>query len=319
MVAIAGATFTMGSTPDEIAAATTSCPALGPVALGELALDFSADCTRPMFEREGPLREVRVEPFAIDRAEVSNAELHRWLTAQPALVTTQAAGLAIAQQAGVVLVGLRTSALVEPGLRADSVGNIEVVPGLEHQAAVAVSWIAAARYCEAQGKRLPTEAEWELAARGRERRAYPWGDAAPRCHQAVFGRRPRAVPAAPELAVRYPCLDAPPGLASDGPPAFDATPEGVLALGSNAREWVLDPFDPNAPGHRPCDGPCVDSPLAAAPSPATDRAGTTHHVVRGGAFPDLPQHLRAAHRSYEAEQGVNEAIGFRCAQPLTPP
>jgi formylglycine-generating enzyme required for sulfatase activity len=87
---------------------------------------------------------------------------------------------------------------------------------------VNVSWKQASQYCAWQDKRLPTEAEWEKAARGTDERVYPWGDEAPTCEHANFEGC--------GLRAAQPVASHPAG----------ASPYGVMDMAGNVREWVFD-------------------------------------------------------------------------------
>jgi formylglycine-generating enzyme required for sulfatase activity len=137
-----------------------------------------------------------------------------------------------------------------------------------------VDFAGAEAFCRWAGKRLPTEAEWELAARGTEGRAYPWGAGAPECARACYDKNGSC--RAPSL----PVATCPAGLY-----AADRTPDGVFDLGGNVAEWVADAF-------------------AGKP---------TLRVVRGGSFIDGDDTLRATSRAGAPAALAHVAIGFRCA------
>ena len=152
-----------------------------------------------------------------------------------------------------------------------------------NNAATMVSWTAAAEYCQSLGKRLPTEAEWEYAARGAKSRIYPWGNTPPTRAHAHYSGGP-----------------------SKGPFKIDslpqsATPEGLLHLAGNVAEWVQDWWDP---------GYYATSPLADPDGPAEGN----FKVVRGGSWTQPPEELRASARAYYNMNRGAEYIGFRCAR-----
>jgi serine/threonine-protein kinase len=92
-----------------------------------------------------------------------------------------------------------------------------------------VDFAGAEAYCRFVGRRLPTEAEWEYAARGAEGRAYAWGSEAPACGRACFGKSGACEDRLQETAT----------CAAGARPA-DRTPEGVFDLAGNVSEWVSD-------------------------------------------------------------------------------
>ena len=136
------------------------------------------------------------------------------------------------------------------------------------QPVVGVDWIEARAYCEWAGARLPTEAEWEYAARGPESRQYPWGDSAPCATLAVFGQ----------------------DWEKGRPAEVGGRPRGVSWCGAhdmagNVWEWCSDWFS--------------DSYYASMKTGWSDPTGPSkgvYHVVRGGAWLNGPYYLRAAYR-----------------------
>jgi formylglycine-generating enzyme required for sulfatase activity len=149
-----------------------------------------------------------------------------------------------------------------------------------------VTYDDARRYCAFRGGRLPSEAEFERAARGAERRVYPWGNNWS-ARLANHGR----------LGVDT--TDASDGFAELAPVgAFPngATPEGVLDLAGNVAEWTLDPY----------------GSTYGSPSPRGER------VVRGGGFDGSAAFLRGAARAGKLPQSREPALGFRCVWAVKP-
>jgi formylglycine-generating enzyme required for sulfatase activity/tRNA A-37 threonylcarbamoyl transferase component Bud32 len=286
MVRLPGGRFQMGSTPEELEAWCASEP---------------RGCTpddRKRLERELPAHEVTLPSFQLDTHEVTQAQFVEFLSRvarslevredkddrRPRFVQDLSSKLLIAD------LYPRAS-----GIEPTAEGRFRVRAGMENKPVVQVTWDGASRYCQFLGKRLPTEAEWEFAARGVERRSFPWGQTPPRCEGIVFGRTRGAG-----------CDHLPSRLEDVGTGAEDVTPEGIRDLGGSVGEWVQDAF--TRPYYADC-GECM-SPRAAEPNvPIAEDL----RLFRGGSYQSDPLLSRTTTRSRWQRGGVMEGIGFRCA------
>ncbi len=204
---------------------------------------------------EMPVRVIRVEGFWIDRTEVTNSAYRRCV------------------EAGACTPPYRRQHYDDPGS-----GDLPVLW---------VDWYQARAYARWAGKRLPSEAEWERAARSGAPTRYPWGQTWRDGRANISGRRgaDRWAGAAPVAS-------------------FPVGAWGVFDLLGNAAEWTEDAYWQNL-DEVPADGTAVTQ----------IRAGFTpsERVIRGGSYRDLPAALRVSRRQHRTPTSWLRTVGFRCA------
>ena len=202
----------------------------GPFFMGCREGQDADDDTGPCPEEALPFREVTLDPFWIDRTEVTKAQYRECIDAgacsKPLFWDQEWCRLNPTRD------------------------DVTFVPAAPDMPAASINWTQAAEFCAWAGKRLPTEAEWEKAARGTDARKYPWGNTEPTCELAnhvpwdFHAERP---------APPCPWFDAPDSQTSSDlrscsllPVGYlpkGASPYGAVDMAGNVREWVLDVFE----------------------------------------------------------------------------
>ena len=196
-------------------------------------------------ERELPRHRLNLDAFHIDRHEVTNAQFARFIQA---------------------------------GNNAQGDWR-QYASGKDQHPVVNVTWHDAVAYCKWAGKRLPTEAEWEKAARGTDGRRYPWGET----------WEPSRANGNMTVKTTTPVGSYPTG----------TSPYGIHDMAGNVWEWVSSLYRPY--------------PYAATDG-REDLTGSERRVGRGGSWDDIPGLLRSANRFRLDPTSQGDSLGFRCAQ-----
>lgn len=205
-----------------------------------------------LFSDAQPEHKVNVPAFYIDKTEVTNAQYKKYCDA--------------------------TGYPAPPHWKGG-----QIAAGEENVPITRIDWWEAKAYAKWAGKRLPTEAEWEKAARGTDGRTFPWPDGP---QGPVFDK---------EKIITGESKPQPVGQKPEG-----ASPYGAVDMAGNVFEWVADWYDayPNAPQKLP-------------------EFGKQYKVVRGGGFdalPGFPLIYNSVYRTVAKPQTRSEWIGFRCAK-----
>lgn len=252
---------TPAGTPTPVIAVVPTPTVVPPVAeiifvpSGRFMMGSPAGSDRFAEQWERPAHEVTLNAFWMTQTEVTNA--------QYALCVQDSACVPVQEAAS------RTR------------GDYYTNPAYMNFPVVNITQPQAQDFCGWVGGRLPTEAEWEYAARYNDSRLYPWGDEM-EINRGSFGR--------PEGNDTEPVFSYPNG----------ASALGFLNLSGNVWEWIADWYDPNY---------YEDSPARNPQGPETGR----ERVVRGGAYGTDPQFVRAANRRGLNPDTGYDNVGFRCA------
>lgn len=259
MVFVPPGEFMMGSSHDMAVYAKQLCEDFS----GDTAL---ATCKAAAFVDEQPAHLVRLEAFWIDRLEVTNSQYETCV------------------QAGECDRPLSEASFSRARYFDD--------PAYDDYPVINVTWQMASQYCAWASAQLPTEAQWEYAARGRESRVFPWGNTF-EASRLNYCDASCALIADPAHGDGYPDT-APVGSFSSG-----ASWIGALDMAGNVREWVSDWYG--------------RYPSADVANPGGPEAGELK-ITRGGAWYDTPDDVRSTNRGGESLEYWRYNLGFRCAR-----
>jgi serine/threonine protein kinase/formylglycine-generating enzyme required for sulfatase activity len=261
---------------------STGCPP-GMIYIVGAKYKMGSDADGETPSDETPRHEVAVRPFCLDTTEVTVKAYSECEACDPPRMTVESEGLT-------------------PNGRTFWSQFCNRAESPDHPMNC-IDWHQARIYCDRSGKRLPTEAEWELAARGTDARTYPWGHAPPsgerlnacgsECSK-MLTERLEKVGKGPWPHM-YGDDDLGPSTAPVGRYPAGISPAGALDLAGNVWEWTESHYCPY--DKEDCDD--------------------SRRVLRGGGWDTVEsQYVRAAHRRPSAPTARGWSIGFRCA--MTP-
>jgi len=283
MILIPEGTFLMGSTKEDINAL--------------LELDHNIEVQR--LNNEMPQREVFLSAYLIDKYPVTNGQYKEFIEADGYKCKSFWSEI-----------GWRYLLEADP-LNSEDIENI--LYGEADCPVVNITWYEADAFAKWAGKRLPTEAEWEKAARGTDGRLYPWGNEFDtkrlNCAEAKT-EKPTSVTKYPQGQSVYGCFD----------------------MSGNVWEWTADWYDsqyyPYMPDQNP-QGPQFpeEKPYSGQPEevgvsiyklkPSLNTTLMACKVIRGGSWNGAGVvHVRCSNRDYDEPDFKNDTIGFRCAKSL---
>jgi formylglycine-generating enzyme required for sulfatase activity len=243
----------------------------------------SAENDPDAFDNEKPQHTVYLDAFWIDQTEVTNAQFAAFLNEQGNQTQGRTTWLQLESE----------YCLIE-----QVSGEYRPKSGYDDHPVVVVSWYGADAYCAWVGARLPTEAEWEYAARGPDGYIYPWGDT-------FDGERLSFCDA--NCTYDWKNTDYDDGYAKTAPVgSFEAGASwcGALDMAGNVWEWVSDWYDNHYPS----------APQTNPTGPATGGS----KVLRGGSWSYVSNIVRSASRNGNRPSDGYGNMGFRCVGASTP-
>jgi formylglycine-generating enzyme required for sulfatase activity len=229
---------------------------------GEFEMGAEGD---PAATDEGPKHKVNLDSFYIGKYEITNQQYHTFVK------TT----------------GRKAPVNEDP--KYSIWRGEDILEGTANLPVINVTWDDATAYCKWAGGRLPTEAEWEKAARGTDGRTYPWGN------DPVTGNRTNY------SIENVTFWEGPATLAKVDQYEFGKSPYGAYEMAGNVWEWTQDWYDESYYKHSPAKNP-------AGPSEGKEK------VVRGGSWQSNPQTVRSANRNKHLTTDRRVYVGIRCAK-----
>ena len=267
-VTIPGGAFVMGTTPGEVTEAVRQC----------VTRDAGV-CEASYAQDSFPAHQVTVDSFLLESTEVSFDQYVAFLNARgPDAHINRCAGFPCIQTQN----ESPDAPIIFDG------SNYTIGAGLAQHPVYGVTWYGAREYCEAVGRRLPTEAEWERAARADDGRIYPWGNAWDNA-----------------LAKTNRPLDSPPGSLQVGSIPLGASFYGAYDMAGNVAEWVSDYYSERHYAEQARGGNALN--------PTGPIIGQ-EKVLRGGSWDGVPFFSRTVHRQSARPDDFLRWIGFRCAE-----
>lgn len=286
MVLVRGGTFLMGSTVEEVERDVKECEKNG--------IDKST--CQGWYAAEQPSHQVTLNSYYLDTHEVANEAFQIFVDATGYRTTAENEGNARTYLKNDQWMEVEGASWKYPEGKESVFAS-----GRNKHPVVSVSWRDAKSYCEWAGKRLPTEAEWEYAARAGTRTKYWWGNENPgsrKVENMADESNRREFPGRP-WAIMEGYDDGYVRTAPVG--SFEANPWGIFDMGGNVREWVQDWYAPDYYQNSPRENP-------KGPNAGSER------ILRGGSWYYDPSSLRSTFRQLNFPAFRNANIGFRCAQ-----
>jgi len=268
--------FLMGSTQLEIDALVDSCVE---------EENKRSDC-EGIYQNEFPQHTVALDAYWIDQTEVTNGMFSIFVESTGYQTDAEASGGSIGYQDG-------NWVRIDGANWMNPQGPESSITGMDDYPVVHVTWKDAATYCEWAGRRLPTEAEWEKAARGPDGQTYPWGEEAPDGTRLNF--------ADVNLDVSWADTSTDDGFETSAPVGSytaGASPYGGLDMAGNLWEWTGDWWDTYPGGDPGVDG----------------YYGVIFRVLKAGSWYYDQDWLRPAKRLGDFPDDPWSNTGFRCAQ-----
>ncbi|RLI52464.1 MAG: hypothetical protein DRP09_17865, partial [Candidatus Thorarchaeota archaeon] len=222
------------------------------------------------YSAEKPVQKIYMDDYYIDKFLVTNAQFQKFVEATGYVTDAEKAG------GGMVRIGRRWKKVKDATWKMPD--GLTPIEGQEDNPVSQVSYNDASAYCKWAGKDLPTEAQWEKAARGTDGNEYPWGNQDPDDTMANFDNL---------IGTTTPVKDYEKG----------KSPYGMYDAAGNVYQWCKDWYGTGQRAEKNPSGP----------------ASGKEHVVKGGSFIEGTESLRSANRDRYKPDYSSYLFGFRCA------